>query len=323
MNVKLVRRTIRNFIFRNKPYHAHLNITHRCNIRCRYCQITRENLPEFDFQKTKKIIDILDNMGIAMLSITGGEPLLREDVYDIIDYAKSKGLYVRIASNGTLPLVRYEKLINSKIDGISISLDGIDGNDLPHSCVSPKILETLRYLHGHKGKKGVSVLTVLHRNNMLEIMDIVTYLKENLPEIRTFVQPIIVGDGELRVNTEKKADLVNMKNIKNMETLDPEFFIDACIDYCSSEKYLWKCKAGELFFQIQSNGDFWICPDFATPLNILDEDFLKRWRKFDFVNSRKRCTTGCVYSCHYITQKSFEIKNLFSMLKLYKKYKKK
>lgn len=319
MHIKVISRTARNFILKNKPYFAHLTITHRCNMNCSYCQITKDsNTPELSLDETKKMVDILDKMGIAVISITGGEPLLREDIYDLIDYIKSKKLYVRLVSNGTLPIEKYKRLLNSKIDSISISLDGIEGNDFPYSKVNPKIIETIRFLYKNRNKIETSIFVLLHKKNENSVKETITYLKKNYPEFDTFVQPVVVGKGKLRTTTQEK---IEPSFLKKLNTLNPDYFIDGCIDYYKSDKFDWNCKAGNLFFDIQPNGDFWICQDIDTRLNILDKDFLSKWKEADFNTLRKSCD-GCTYSCYYLTQKMFEIKNLPITLKTYLKYKK-
>lgn len=320
MHPKVILRTARNFILKDKPYFAHLTLTHRCNLKCRYCQITKGNpLEELSLEKTKEIIDILDNMGVAILSITGGEPLLRDDIYDMIDYSKSKNIYVRLVSNGTLPIERYERLLKSKIDSISISLDGIEGDDLPNSKINPKILETINFLYAHRKEKETSIFTLLHKDNEKNIKEILDYVKEKYPDLGIFVQPVVVGKGRLRVNTQRK---VNPSFLKELDVLNPHYFIEGCVDYYHKEKFEWNCKAGKMFFDIQPNGDFWICQDIDTNLNILDKDFLEKWKNLDFKSLKKDCE-GCTYSCYYLTQKLFEPKNLISSAKTYLKYKRK
>src|SRR5687767_14979958 len=93
-------RTLRNLIWRNRPYFAHLAFTHVCNLHCSFCHIPEEKVREFDTEGIKRIIDRLDSMGIAYLSISGGgEPLLRKDFAELLNYAAKKGLYVKITSN--------------------------------------------------------------------------------------------------------------------------------------------------------------------------------------------------------------------------------
>jgi MoaA/NifB/PqqE/SkfB family radical SAM enzyme len=161
MNWKYARRTLRNEILRKHPYFAHLAITRRCNLRCRFCHITEESYDELDFDGMKRVIDVLDRMGIAVLSICGGgEPLLRNDCTGIVNYAVDKGLYTKITSNGTLPASRYRELLESKATEIAISLDGVEGDDLPFGHVSPKILRTIRYLNDNLPKEKNLTLNV-------------------------------------------------------------------------------------------------------------------------------------------------------------------
>ena len=98
-------RTLRNLLERRRPYFAHLAFTHRCNLRCRFCQIPKTHFDEVDTAGMMQIIDRLDRMGIAVLSVSGGgEPLLRSDFATLLNYAADKGMYTKISSNGTMSL---------------------------------------------------------------------------------------------------------------------------------------------------------------------------------------------------------------------------
>ncbi len=135
-------RTIRNLFFRNR-------LTLR-TWRCRFCHIPEERVKEEDTEGMKRIIDRLDRMGIAVLSISGGgEPLLRPDFAAVLNYAAGKGLYVKITSNGTMSRANYTELLASRVSEIAISLDGIRGNDIPYSHVGPKLLESIGFLNDH------------------------------------------------------------------------------------------------------------------------------------------------------------------------------
>jgi hypothetical protein len=97
-----------------------------------------------------------------------------------------------------------------------------------------------------------------------------------------------------------------MRRVQSPTLLNPKIYKDGCDDYYRSETYNWGCLAGELFFDIKPNGDFWICQDHPskTPLNILSDDFEQKYRQADFTN-RRDCS-GCTYSCYWMVQKSFE-----------------
>jgi MoaA/NifB/PqqE/SkfB family radical SAM enzyme len=313
---KAAARTARNLVLRNRPYFGHFYVTQRCNLKCDYCQAWEKiDMPELGLADTKRLIDVLDKMGIAVLSLTGGEPLMRKDLFEVIDYAKAKGLFTKITSNGTMPHRLYEKLLHSRINAIAISLDGVGGDDLPFSKEGPKILETIDYLFRNKGDKALSLSTLLFERNREKIEGLVQYVKGRWPGLGIFVQPVVVGTGDFRRSTQQKVD---PRFLRGLGTLEPDFFIDACVKYYEQDRFNWGCQAGTLFFDIKPNGDFWICQDIGTNLNFLDEDFLEKWKKLDYKSLIAPCQ-GCVYSCYYLVQQSFQLRNLPQMVGTYLK----
>ena len=85
------------------PYMAELDITYRCNSRCHMCQ--RWNDPrrdELSLAEYQKLARVLHEMGSHQISIAGGEPLLREDVFPIIDCFTGRKMSVNLCTNGLL-----------------------------------------------------------------------------------------------------------------------------------------------------------------------------------------------------------------------------
>ena len=311
MNWKYALRTLRTEISRERPYFAHLAITHRCNLRCRFCHITEEQYDELDLDGMKRIIDVLDRMGVAVLSICGGgEPLLRRDFAAIVNYAVDKGLYTKITSNGTLPLDRYRELLQSKAVEIGISLDGVRGDDLPYGHVSPKILRTIRYLNDNlrKGQRLTLNVTVSDRNYG-EIDEIVDYCTRQFPNARIWLNPVVTGEGKLRTNGVHTVAPDYLQRADSPTLLRADFYNRGVEEHFRKERFDWGCLAGTFSFDIKPNGDFWICQDMPSRplLNILDPDFLQKYRRADF-GYRGECS-GCTYSCYYVTQKLFEPSN--------------
>jgi MoaA/NifB/PqqE/SkfB family radical SAM enzyme len=308
MSPKFWFRTARNMVFRRRPYFAHLAFTHHCNLRCRFCHIPEERVEEQDTEGMKRIIDRLDRLGIAILSVSGGgEPLLRKDFATLLNYAADKGLFTKITSNGTMPRAKYEELLASRVDEIAISLDGVRGNELPFGHVGPRILETLRYLNDHlpSGKLLTINVTISYANRH-QVEEIVDYCAREFPRARIWLNPVVVGQGKLRVATQLKVNPDYLRRVDAPTLLTPGFYKSACEEYYRTETFNWDCLAGEFFFDIKPNGDLWICQDHPAeaPLNILDPDFDRKYRQSDF--SHRRMCSGCTYSCYYITQKSFE-----------------
>ena len=103
-------------------------LTRACNLVCKHCRadaVTGLDPDELSTAETKKFIDQLAEYGKPILILTGGEPLLRDDIYEIIRYGTGKGLRVVLATNGTLvtPDIAH-RLKDVGIQRISISIDG-------------------------------------------------------------------------------------------------------------------------------------------------------------------------------------------------------
>ena len=104
-------------------------ITRRCNLKCVHCRSSSEleikGHPDFSFEEAKRVIDDITSYAKPVVVLSGGEPLLRKDVFDIATYGTGKGLRMCLATNGTL--VNEEICARIKEAGIkmvSLSLDG-------------------------------------------------------------------------------------------------------------------------------------------------------------------------------------------------------
>lgn len=105
-------------------------LTRNCNLACIHCRASAANGPhegELSTGECRKIIDDIVGFSTPTVILTGGEPLLRPDLFDIIEYGQAKGLRMVIAVNGTLVDENAAgKLKASGIRRVSLSLDGKD-----------------------------------------------------------------------------------------------------------------------------------------------------------------------------------------------------
>lgn len=102
--------------------------TRRCNLACKHCRAIAEDHPydnELSTQAAFKLLDQIREVGTPIIILTGGEPLLRPDIFDIAAHGTNIGLRMVMAPNGTLltPAI-VQRLKTSGIKRISISLDG-------------------------------------------------------------------------------------------------------------------------------------------------------------------------------------------------------
>lgn len=80
------------------------DLTSRCNLRCRHCVVSagEECTDELDLSDCCRLIDEFADFNVGQLILSGGEPMIRKDFFDIAEYAASKGILLQIATNGTL-----------------------------------------------------------------------------------------------------------------------------------------------------------------------------------------------------------------------------
>jgi MoaA/NifB/PqqE/SkfB family radical SAM enzyme len=145
-------------------------VTNRCNLSCLYCGRWKSSPRELDTPAIFSIIDELKSAGTRLVSFTGGEPLLREDIGEIIGYCLKKGLLVNINSNGTLFASKAGAL--SGLYSVRFSLDGpAEVNDpIRGPGTFGKVMEAIEEAKSRKIKTYIA--TVLSKYNL----DSVDYL---------------------------------------------------------------------------------------------------------------------------------------------------
>ncbi len=105
------------------------NLIRRCNLTCKHCySISADtNFPgELSYEQVCTVMDDLRDFRVPVLILSGGEPLLRPDIYDIAKRAKAQGFYVGLSSNGTLiDEKNIDKIAECDFNYVGVSLDGL------------------------------------------------------------------------------------------------------------------------------------------------------------------------------------------------------
>jgi mycofactocin radical SAM maturase len=157
------------------PVNVTWEITAKCNLRCRHClsaDIGDTDAAELDFEQCRAFIDELDLLGVFQINFGGGEPFLRDDFPDILNYAHSKGITTCVSTNGTTIDENLVKKLNGmKLLRIQVSLDGATEttNDaIRGQGTYKRILEGIALLR-KKNFPHMSVNMVVTRVNFSEI----------------------------------------------------------------------------------------------------------------------------------------------------------
>jgi heme b synthase len=150
-------------------------VTRSCNLNCVHCRASSNFGPypqELDTVKAMEVLEQIREVGKPIIILTGGEPLLRKDIFALADYGTKKGLRMVLATNGTLitPDIT-EKITESGIKRVSISLDG----------ATKESHDTFRQVNGafDRAMKGVSYL----KDQGIEFQINTTITSHNLSEL--------------------------------------------------------------------------------------------------------------------------------------------
>lgn len=109
------------------PLMGSIFVTYRCNSRCGMCHLTKRHKgAELDTDAMKRVIDQLVSIGTSGIGFTGGEPLLRDDIFTLIEHAKGYGMPVTLNTNGILltDKLLIDRLLRAAPTNVNISLDG-------------------------------------------------------------------------------------------------------------------------------------------------------------------------------------------------------
>jgi len=170
---------------RRRPHQATLELTYRCNFNCVYCYVPREERrpdgqnaqgkAEISTKEAFLILDQLVDFGVGGIAFTGGEIFTREDLLDILIYARKKGLFISLLTNGSLISKNtLSTLLKYKIDQFQISFPATKAETFERITRAPgsyrKVLANIKMLR----QKGASVslslcLTPINFDELLQI----------------------------------------------------------------------------------------------------------------------------------------------------------
>jgi len=250
------------FLGKRLPLFVGIRLTNRCNLDCKYCY-----LPKYrDELTTEELFGLIDNLkqaGCVSINYTGGEPLLRSDIKEIIDYTVEKGIEANITTNGTLLKKRFEDIKNAC--SVTISLDGSESEnkDSRKNSKTKDIIKNIDILKKNKMKVRIScVLSKYNTKNIENVlsffrkMDVpvsfqpaydyfngskdVSYFYPNKKDYDNAIDMIVLWkkNNFLKVSNSYP----NLRHLKNWPNLAPI-----------------RCAAGKVRCRIEANGDIYPC----------------------------------------------------------------
>ncbi len=195
-----------------------VSITDKCNMRCSYCRPSNVDfisLKDYiSYDEIGAAIDVFKDFGLKKVRITGGEPLLRKDICDLVKKIKSidKGISVSLTTNGAFLKDFAKDLKEAGVKTLNVSIDSLDENKFfeitkwPLKYVIEGLLEAK-----NQGFKHIKINTVLIKDfNDKEIESFIKFAKELDLHIR-FIELMPVGYLDF-FSTNKVVNLLDVKS---------------------------------------------------------------------------------------------------------------
>jgi len=249
------------------PFEIVWNFTYRCNLRCKHCyEDAGGKRPELSTDEAKQVIDVLSrvaHVGLPAISFSGGEPLMRDDFYEVASYAKGKIPYISIATNGTL-ISRdvAAKLREVGVDYVEVSVDGASAEKHDWFRGIPGAFD--RTLEGIRNciKEGIDtcIASVIQRDNMDELEKIIELADEL--GVR-FMHFNYIPTGRAKVHLE--LDLTPKERLHVLETVGSRI-VDLYLK--AKEEELRSGKSN-----IKVDRYFSTCPQYAVVVKELSQRF--------------------------------------------------
>jgi len=281
-------------------------------------------------RETELSVDQIDNMaevlhksGTQVISIGGGEPLIRDDLPEAISAFIKRGISVRVLSNGVVEdFNKLQKVIDAGVINFSISLDTLDP-DLQNDIIGRKdafdrVMDTLLYLAPIlKEKNGLGLInTVVSSANLnclarlVDFAEKIGFYVSFVPlEVHQFSGKVLgctetMQDLTFTEEDKKKAghafkELAELK-ARGKPVFNSSSFLRCAGNYMSGNEYNWDCRAGTLYFSVSPEGYFSVCHRFSgytmegNELSILNPDFLKIFKSEEYRRNAKKIQDECL-----------------------------
>ncbi|WP_292459404.1 radical SAM/SPASM domain-containing protein [Methanothermococcus sp.] len=321
------------------PFLVVWDITYKCNLRCKHCYANagKPLIDELNTEEAKHVIDILARAGVVALAFSGGEPLMRKDLFELIDKAKEYEMQVSIATNGTLlTKEKVKRLKEHGVDFIQISLDGLKESHEKFRGIEGIFDKTVEGIKNVVDSGIICAIamtaTKLNFKDVMGVMGLAEELGVDQFMLYNYI-PVGAGSYDIDISPEEREHLLNIlwEHLQSRGSKKPAFLSTApyysrialqhnkCylashfanVDLDENDKlktlanFIGGCGCGRFYLSLRANGDIQPCVFFPLKLGNIKEfkdenDFLKFWRENKILNDlRDRDKLKFCGKCNY------------------------
>ncbi len=272
------------------PLRVMFELTYRCNFHCKHCYVPQSygNYNELKTKEAFSVLDQLADIGCFYLGFTGGEPFIREDIIDILWYAKKLGFEIIIYTNGSL--------INEEITEELVCLRP-NKVDITIPAMSKTAFERISGVSGSRDKvfggidllykKGVNLgfKTCVLKENESEIEDIQKFAESlgALHRLDDMLSPCLDGSGEPyeyrgRMKENREQNRLSVLDYRLSEETESQ--IASTEHLTANSDNLFRCGVGISQAAITPSGEVKMCLMIDYPkYKILDTSLKVCWQR--------------------------------------------
>lgn len=272
------------------PQKISLNITKRCNLRCKHCLSNAGDCDrnELTTEELFKLVDQMKNAGSFFITIGGGEPLLREDLFSVIKYARDNFIAVSVVTNGLLITKEIAQRFNAlNLDTITVSIDGFKKSHerIRGEGTFSKTINKIKILRKHCKTAKLAIRFTVNSLNVDECEKVIKLAEGLSLDLIRLTPTLSLGRARenqdlLITQDEYISFLKNTQKIKSKIKLVFPNQGDGKKWFACSEGF--GCHCGKEACWITQTGDFYPCIFFGDKYlagNIKNEKFLDLWVK--------------------------------------------
>ncbi|MFH0832608.1 MAG: radical SAM protein [Candidatus Aenigmatarchaeota archaeon] len=326
-----------------KPSRILIDLTYDCNLRCRNCDIWKlkkilKNIDhtELSAEELKGLILYFKKwLGTSFITLSGGEPMLRKDIFELINCASGTGI-TNLITNGTLLDRDDFEILNTNLDMLTISLDGITPKTHDYlrgkKGTYNKIMSNIEQISEISHNKKIKIATVLMGYNSCEIVDLIKWAKSNyfgilfqqlspnfgrINEDELWYEKNKFWPDDCNEMSELIDEIISMKKrypIQNSTKhllLMKEYFRNPRTTSINCS--IWKN------FKILANGRVLYCPRYDIIGNMKKQNPRDVWFSEKGIRQRrliKNCKSGCaILNCNYDYDLKDKISIFLALLK--------
>lgn len=303
------------------PLQCVLGVTKRCNSKCVYCDVWRFDDADGDppLGQLQGILEEIRGLGVERVNLSGGEPLMRKDLVEIIRHGTDVGLAMGIITNGLLlSEARLNSLREAGLRFVSVSIDTLDPENYKTLRGAPvsnaaNALENLARARREDEKFVAAVLAALSPLSLDGIPRLVEECEKN--NLLLQVQPVQPFSEEHRSRLSLENTLLDssllpaLRSVVNLLKSSPccinsPDFLDEVVTFIESGRrnQQRRCYAGYAVLSVDADLSVKPCWRFDAVGALQNQSLEAIWRSDAFKSARKRMRTGdcdnCLLICH-------------------------